>query len=175
MPARGQAAGRRERGPGLRSWLASGPLTRAQVVVDSPQQRPGGGERRGASLAGSLRGYDPLRSSTLIAVVACFALAALSAAILPTVPSYDPWSWIGWGREGSDPHLRSGVGGGPAGKPPPLLFTAVFGLFGGAAPTLWVITARAGGFLGLVFAWKLAARLTGGGRAGAFAGLAGGI
>jgi hypothetical protein len=171
MPARGQAAGRRERAPGLRSWFSSGPLTRAQAVVDSPQQRPGGGEPRGASLARSLRGHDPLHSSTLIAVVACFALAALSAAVLPTVPSYDPWSWIVWGREVSDPHLSFVVGGGPSWKPLPLIFTTVFGLFGGAAPTLWVITARAGGFLGLLFAWKLAARLTGGGRAGAFAGL----
>src|ERR1700722_2959609 len=142
MPARGQAAGRRERGPGLRSWLASGPLTRAEVVVDSPQHRPEGDGRQGASSARSLRGYDPRRSSTLIAVVACFALAALSAAILPTVPSYDPWSWIVWGREVSDPHLSFVVGGGPSWKPLPLIFTTVFGLFGGAAPTLWGIAAR---------------------------------
>jgi hypothetical protein len=38
-------------------------------------------------------------------------------------------------------------------------FTAVFGLFGGAAPTLWVIAARAGGLLGLVAAYRLADRL----------------
>ena len=171
MPARGQAAGRRERGPGLRGWISSGWLTRAQVVVDSPQQHPGGHGPRGTSLARSVRHFDPLHSPTLIAVGACIALAALSAAVLPTVPSYDPWSWIVWGREVSDPHLSFVVGGGPSWKPLPLIFTTVFGLFGGAAPTLWVITARAGGFVGLLFAWKLASRLTGGGRAGAFAGV----
>jgi hypothetical protein len=110
------------------------------------------------------------RSYAVIAVVACTVLAALSAAVLPTVPSYDPWSWIVWGREVFDPHLSFVVSGGPSWKPLPFVFTTVWGLFGGAAPTLWVITARAAGLLGLVVAWRLASRLVGGGWAGAFAG-----
>ncbi len=100
----------------------------------------------------------------------CVVLAAISAAVLPTVPSYDPWSWIVWGREVSDPHLSFLVSGGPSWKPLPFIFTTIWGLFGGAAPTLWVITARAGGLLGLVFAWRLASRLLGGGWAGAVGG-----
>ena len=96
----------------------------------------------------------------LVATLACTGLAALSAAVLPTVASYDPWSWIVWGKEVFDPHLSFFVGGGPSWKPLPVVFTAVFGLFGGAAPTLWVIAARAGGLLGLVAAYRLAARLT---------------
>ena len=78
--------------------------------------------------------------------------------MLPTVPSYDPWSWVVWGREVFDPHLSFFVGGGPSWKPLPVVFTAVFGLFGGAAPTLWVIAARAGGLLGVVAAYRLASR-----------------
>ena len=100
----------------------------------------------------------------------CIALGILSAAVLPTVPSYDPWSWIVWGREVSDPHLSFVVSGGPSWKPLPFLFTTVWGLFGGAAPTLWVITARIGGLLGLVAAWRLASRLVGGERPGVLAG-----
>jgi hypothetical protein len=89
-------------------------------------------------------------------------LAALSAAILPTVPSYDPWSWISWGRAVVDPHLGFVVTGGPSWKPLPWFFTIVYALFGSAAaPTLWVITARAGGLLGLVGAYRLAARVVG--------------
>jgi hypothetical protein len=107
----------------------------------------------------------------LVATVACAALAALSAAVLPTVPSYDPWSWIVWGREVFDPHLSFFVGGGPSWKPLPVVFTAVFGLFGGAAPTLWVIAARTGGLLGVVAAYRLAARLTGERRWSVVAGL----
>jgi hypothetical protein len=144
-------------------------------VVDSAPERPpttgsdsGSGEPRGASFVRSFR--NPLRSWAVQAVLACVVLAALSAALLPTVPSYDPWSWVVWGREVSDPHLSFVVSGGPSWKPLPFVFTTVWGFFGGAAPTLWVITARAGGLLGLVAAWRLASRLVGGGWAGALAG-----
>jgi hypothetical protein len=143
-------------------------------VVDPPQQRPpttgsaGSGESHGVSPVASLR--RATRSYAVIAVVACTVLAAVSAAVLPTVPSYDPWSWIVWGREVFDPHLSFVVSGGPSWKPLPFVFTTVWGLFGGAAPTLWVITARAGGLLGLVVAWRLAGRLVGSGRQGVFAG-----
>jgi hypothetical protein len=92
-------------------------------------------------------------------VAGCIALAALSAAVLPTVASYDPWAWIVWGREVVDPHLSFATGGGPSWKPLPVIFTTVFALFGGAAPTLWVIAARAGGLLALAGAWRLASRL----------------
>jgi hypothetical protein len=144
-------------------------------AVDSPQQRPpptgstGSGGSGAGSLAGSLRRAP--RSPAVIALAVCVVLGALSAAILPTVPSYDPWSWIVWGREVSDPHLSFVVNGGPSWKPLPVIFTTIWGLFGGAAPTLWVITARIGGLLGLVAAWRLANRLAGGGRLGAFAGV----
>jgi hypothetical protein len=144
-------------------------------AVDSPQQRPpatgssDSGESRGASSLGLL--HRAAGSSAVLAVLACLVLAALSVAVLPTVPSYDPWSWIVWGREVSDPHLSFVLSGGPSWKPLPFLFTTVWGLFGGAAPTLWVATARWGGLLGLVAAWRLASRLLGGGRAGAAAGL----
>ncbi len=108
----------------------------------------------------------PWRSPLLLCGVACVVLAAVSAALLPTVPSYDPWSWIVWGHEVTDPHLSFTVGGGPSWKPLPFLFTTVFGLFGGAAPTLWVITARAGGLLGVVAAFRLGALLAQRGRRG---------
>jgi hypothetical protein len=108
-------------------------------------------------------GY-PFLTSALV----CVALAALSAALLPTVPSYDPWSWIVWGREATDPHLNFTVAGGPSWKPLPVIFTSVYGVFGSAAPTLWVITSRSGGLMALVAAYRLAARLLGsdGGRWG---------
>jgi hypothetical protein len=101
----------------------------------------------------------------LWSVLACLVLAAVSAAVLPTVPSYDPWAWISWGREVTDPHLSFAISGGPSWKPLPVLFTTVWALFGStAAPTLWVITARAGGLLGMVAAYLLASRLVRGPR-----------
>jgi hypothetical protein len=111
-------------------------------------------------------------SPAVVAVVSCIVLGILSAVILPTVPSYDPWSWIVWGREVTDPHLSFIVNGGPSWKPLPVFFTTIFGLFRGAAPTLWVVLSRIGGLLGLWGAWRLTSRLSGGGWLGALAGLA---
>jgi hypothetical protein len=131
----------------------------SRTITQTPPSRPAAS--RGAERdAESSRWRAWLSSPLVIATVVCFALAAISAAILPTVPSYDPWSWIVWGREIVNPHLGFSTGGGPSWKPLPVIFTAVYGLFGGAAPTLWVITARTGGFLSLVAAYRLASRLT---------------
>jgi len=99
-------------------------------------------------------------------VLVCVLAAVISGVTLPTLPSYDPYSWIIWGREVSDPHLSFVVFNGPSWKPLPFAFTTVYGVFGGAAPWLWVVTARAGGLLGLVAVWRLAARILGP-RAGA--------
>jgi len=141
-----------------------------QIVAEEPPPRLGGDESHGASRPLGPGGARSalLASPVLQAVIACIALAALSAALLPTVPSYDPWAWIVWGREVVDPHLSFATGGGPSWKPLPVLFTTAFGLLGGAAPTLWVITARAAGLLALVAAYRLAARIAGR-VAGAFA------
>ena len=144
------------------------------VAGESPAPAVTGGARdapagRGRRVLGSAR-----RSPFATSLIGCVILAALSAAVLPTVPSYDPWSWVVWGREVSDPHLSFIVNGGPSWKPLPVMFTTVFGLFGGAAPTLWVIAARAGGLMAFVAAYRLAALLVtrgGTGRAAPAAGV----
>src|ERR1700761_1235069 len=129
-------------------------------AVDLPHQRlssPPGESREDGSSVGLLQ--RTLHSPGLWSVIICIVLAAISAAVLPTVPSYDPWSWIVWGREITDPHISFVISGGPSWKPLPFVFTTVWGAFGNAAPTLWVITARVGGLLGLVAAWRLAYKL----------------
>jgi hypothetical protein len=88
-------------------------------------------------------------------------LAIISAAVLPTVPSYDPWSWIVWGKEVTDPHLSFVVSGGPSWKPLPFLFTLPYAVAGRGQMWLWMGTAVAGAFLGSVFAARVAFRLTG--------------
>lgn len=88
----------------------------------------------------------------------CLALAALSL-LAPSTPTYDPWTWLGWGREVV--HLDLSTRGGPAWKPLPVAFTTVFSLAGGAAPALWLVVARAGGLLALALAFTLAHRLAG--------------
>jgi hypothetical protein len=91
-------------------------------------------------------------------VAGCFLVAALSLAG-PSVPTQDSWSWIVWGREVA--HLALDTTSGSSWKPLPVLFTTMFSVFGGAAPELWLVVARAGGLLAILFAYRIAARLAG--------------
>ena len=100
---------------------------------------------------------SPSRTGRLI-LVGCVALAALSL-LLPSTPTYDPWSWIIWGREITQLDLVTTSG--PSWKPLPAFFTVPFAVFGQAAPFLWLVVARAGALLGLVFAFSVARRLGG--------------
>lgn len=95
---------------------------------------------------------------------ACLLLAALSL-LGPSEPSYDPWAWLVWGREIG--HLTLDTTGGPSWKPLPVVFTTLFGPLSAVddriPPALWIVVARAGGLLALVLAFRVAARVAGGG------------
>lgn len=123
--------------------------------------------------SGSLARLEPLRARLTPASVrptvtngriygllalASLALGALSL-LFPSTPTYDPWSWIIWGREIA--HFDLLTTSGPSWKPLPVIFTTIFSLFGGIAPDLWLIVARAGAVMAVVLAFKLAARLVG--------------
>jgi hypothetical protein len=135
-----------------------------QVLTHKPAERPRS-DTEAPSRSRLPDWHGLLYAPFLWSALACIVLAAISAAVLPTVPSYDPWAWISWGREVTDPHLSFAISGGPSWKPLPVVFTTIWALFGSAAaPTLWVITARAGGLLGIVAAYLLASRLIRGPR-----------
>src|ERR1700742_4194138 len=92
-------------------------------------------------------------------LLACLALATLSL-LLPSVPTYDPWSWIIWGREILHGDLVTTTG--PSWKPLPVVFTTPFSLLGDTgAPLAWLAIARAGGILAFAMAYRLGARLAG--------------
>jgi hypothetical protein len=96
----------------------------------------------------------------LIPIAACIGLGALSL-LLPSEPSYDPWAWFVWSREIA--HLELDTDGGPSWKPLPVLLLAFAAPLGDEVPvTLWIVLARAGALLGLVLAYRLAARFAGG-------------
>lgn len=105
----------------------------------------------------------------LVAVGGSIALGALSLLLIPSTPAYDPWSWIGWGRQIA--HGTLSTSDGPSWKPFPVLFTAPFALFGGAAPALWLVVARAGALLAALLAFRLGRRLAGAGGIGVLAGI----
>jgi hypothetical protein len=133
-----------------------------QIVAEEPHPRSSDSE---PSTVARTRGRarDAWSSPTLIGFVVCIGLGFLSAFTLPTLPSYDPFSWVLWGWELAHhiigPHEPFITGGGPSWKPFPVIFTTIFGFFGGAAPKLWVGLARGGGLFGLFVAYRLGSRL----------------
>jgi MFS family permease len=98
-------------------------------------------------------------NGALLLVGVCVLLAALSL-LLPSAPTYDPWSWIIWGREIA--HLDLVTTLGPSWKPLPVAFTTVFSLFGSWAPDLWLVVARAGAIAAVFLAFRVARGLGGG-------------
>ena len=92
-------------------------------------------------------------------LLGCLAVATLSL-LLPSVPTYDPWAWIIWGREILHGDLVTTTG--PSWKPLPVLFTTPFSVLGDdGAPLAWLVIARAGGILAFAMAYRLGSRLAG--------------
>jgi len=121
-------------------------------VIDVAAPRP---QPLGSAAPARLAVVRPWR----LLLVACVALAALSL-LFTNEPTYDPWAWLIWGREVVHGNLDTFAG--PSWKPLPVFFTTPFALFGdAAAPSLWLIVARAGGLLAIALSYRLAARLAG--------------
>jgi Dolichyl-phosphate-mannose-protein mannosyltransferase len=104
------------------------------------------------------RGLSRARPWRLLVVV-CLGLATASL-LLPSVPTYDPWAWLIWGREVLHGDLVTTTG--PSWKPLPVLFTTPFAVLGDTgAPLAWLVVARAGGLLAIAMAFRLGRRLAG--------------
>jgi hypothetical protein len=75
-----------------------------------------------------------------------------------TRPGYDPWGWLVWGK--LTIHFKLDTNGAPSWKPLPFLFTVPFSIFGRYALWLWMVTSVAISLSGVIFAWRIAFRLT---------------
>jgi hypothetical protein len=75
-----------------------------------------------------------------------------------TRPGYDPYGWLVWGK--LTLHLKLDTNGAPSWKPLPYLFTVPYALVGHYALWLWMVTSLAISLSGLIFAWRIAFRLT---------------
>ena len=100
----------------------------------------------------------PTAGRFYLALGAAALLAAGLSLLWPSTPSYDPWSWLVWGREIL--HLDLHTTAGPSWKPLPVMVTTVLGVFGRAQPDLWLVVARAGALMAVGMAFRLAWRIT---------------
>ncbi|HWE15116.1 MAG TPA: hypothetical protein VG365_16445 [Solirubrobacteraceae bacterium] len=98
------------------------------------------------------------RNFYLALAAGCLLIGALSL-LIPSTPSYDPWSWLLWAREILHGQLTITTGG-TSWKPLPMIFTIPAALFGKAAPDLWLVIARAGALAAVVMVFRLAYHVT---------------
>jgi hypothetical protein len=73
-------------------------------------------------------------------------------------PEFDAYGWLVWGHQAA--HLNLNTNSAPSWKPLTFLFTFPYALAGSAALWLWMVTAVAAAFAGLLFAGRIAYRLT---------------
>jgi hypothetical protein len=74
-------------------------------------------------------------------------------------PGYDPYGWLVWGKLTFKGALDTN--GAPSWKPLAYLFTVPFSIFGHYSLWLWMVFSVAVSLSGLIFAWRIAFRLTG--------------
>jgi hypothetical protein len=133
------------------------PLVMGVELTGSAPSMPRGRRRPAFEAAGRLARIAPAHPIALLAA-ACVAAAALSL-LLPSAPTYDPFSWLIWGREITHLDLRTSEG--PSWKPLPVAITTLFAPTGSAAPWLWLVVARTGGLMALAGSYRVAARIAG--------------
>ncbi|MBV9467331.1 MAG: hypothetical protein JO206_03410 [Solirubrobacterales bacterium] len=109
-------------------------------------------------------------------VLGALGLLAVSTLVVlwaRTRPGYDPYGWLVWGH--LTVHFNLDTNGAPSWKPLPYLFTAPYALVGHYALWLWMVTSVAISLSGVVFAWRIAFRLTGAPPARRYAAYAAGL
>jgi hypothetical protein len=95
-----------------------------------------------------------------VALPTCVGLALASLLVVDPAPSYDPWTWLLWGREVASGTLSTVDG--PAFKPLPVAVCALLAPLGAAAPWAWVLLVRAAAAVAVWFAFRLGRELAGG-------------
>ena len=129
-----------------------------QTLDAPPTEAPGGssperGRRAGVDWAELAHRYRwVLTAAGLLIVSLAIVLYARAR------PGYDPYGWLVWGK--LTIHLKLDTNGAPSWKPLPYLFTVPYALFGRYALWLWMVTSVAISLSGLIFAWRIAFRLT---------------
>ena len=115
--------------------------------------RRSAGRARVGSLVGLGRRYP-----WLLAGAGLLILSLLVVLWARSRPGYDPYGWLVWGKLAI--RLKLDTNGAPSWKPLPFLFTVPYSLFGHYSLWLWMVTSVAVSLSGIVFAWRIAFRLT---------------
>jgi hypothetical protein len=118
----------------------------ATATPDRPDSRPSAGD--------SIR-----RHPAIATAVGVLAFSTVLVLVARTRPGFDPYGWLVWGHQTLIASLDTNAA--PSWKPLPYLFTVPFALAGHYQMWLWLITSVAISLSGVIFAGRIAYRLTG--------------
>ncbi|MGI8903732.1 MAG: hypothetical protein ACR2IP_08785 [Solirubrobacteraceae bacterium] len=103
---------------------------------------------------------DRLRAYPAVSIaVGLLVISTLIVIWARTRPGFDPYGWLVWGRQTLTGSLDTNAA--PSWKPLSYLFTVPYALVGHYQMWLWMITSAAVSLSGVVFAGRIAYRLTG--------------
>ncbi len=120
-------------------------------------------------------GAGPLvrKHPELFIAAALLVVSTLIVVWARTRPGFDPYGWLVWGHQTLTGSLDTNAA--PSWKPLPYLFTVPYALFGRYQVWLWMITVVAVSLAGVVFAARIAYRLTDAGPGRRYAAIAAGV
>jgi hypothetical protein len=129
----------------------------SESTLEAAPSTPGRQAAQTASSSGTASG---LARRYLWWLVAAAVVVFSTALVLwaKTRPGFDPYGWLVWGHQTLHGSLDTNAA--PSWKPLPFIFTTVFSLFGQHELRLWMIASAAISLSGVIFAGRIASKLT---------------
>ncbi len=149
-------AGRNGAGRGRRPCYGPRVLVSESTLQAAPS-RPGGDDPHDRSAPPTALRRLGAGYAGWIVAAAIVVVSAVLVIWARTRPGFDPYGWMVWGHmtlHGLDTNAA------PSWKPLPYVFTVVYALFGSHELRLWMITSAAISLSGVVFAGRIAYKLT---------------
>jgi len=131
----------------------------SEQTVEAPRVLRGAPARRDDLTRRSPARHWLWRLRWVLTVVALLFAGLIVVLWAKTRPGYDPYGWLVWGH--LTVHGKLDTNGAPSWKPLPFLFTVPYAFVGHRALWLWMISAVAISLSGLLFAARIAYRLSG--------------
>ena len=130
----------------------------SESTLQAAPSRPDGSEPRSVNAPdASARRFGAGYLGLLVAA-AVVVVSALLVFWAKTRPGFDPYGWLTWGH--MTLHGGLDTNAAPSWKPLPYVFTVIYALTGSHELRLWMITSAAVSLSGVIFAGRIAYKLT---------------
>jgi hypothetical protein len=129
----------------------------SESTLEAPS-RPDGGEPSGRAVSAPARGRFGAGYLGWAVAIALVVISAILVVWAKTRPGFDPYGWMTWGH--MTLHGGLDTNAAPSWKPLPYVFTVVYALTGEHELRLWMITSAAVSLSGVIFAGRIAYKLT---------------